>query len=174
MDKPKFEKPKSEYQQKILDVRRVARVMAGGRRFSFRVTVVIGNKKGKVGVGTAKGQDVTESVEKAVRQAKKNLIQVKIQDDTIPHEVSHKFKSGKVLLKPAKKGVGIIAGGAVRAVCDLAGIKNISGKITGRSSNMINNSRAAIGALKSLRIKKSTNQQIKETANQEIKKSAGQ
>ena len=153
MERPKMEKPKSEYQQKILDVRRVARVMAGGRRFSFRVTVAIGNKKGKVGVGTAKGLDVTGSVEKAVRQAKKNLIQVKMKDDTIPHEIFYKFKSAKVLLKPAKKGAGIIAGGAVRAVCDLAGIKNISGKITGRSSNMINNSLAAIGALKSLRLK---------------------
>ena len=148
-----MEKPKSEYQQKILDVRRVARVMAGGRRFSFRATVGIGNKKGKVGVGTAKGQDVTESVEKAVRQAKKNLIQVKMNGDTIPHEVAYKFKSAKVLLRPAKDGSGVIAGGAVRSVCDLAGIKNISGKITGRSSNMINNSLAAIGALKSLRLK---------------------
>ena len=153
MERPKMEKPKSEYQQKILDVRRVARVMAGGRRFSFRVTIAIGNKKGKVGVGTAKGQDVTESVEKAVRQAKKNLIQVKMKDDTIPHEIFYKFKSAKVLLKPARKGAGIIAGGAVRAVCDLAGVKNVSGKITGRSSNMINNSLAAIGALKSLRLK---------------------
>jgi len=92
-------------------------------------------------------------VEKAVRQAKKNLIQVKMKDNTIPHEIFYKFKSAKVLLKPAKKGAGIIAGGAVRAVCDLAGIKNISGKIIGRSSNMINNSLAAVGALKSLRLK---------------------
>lgn len=148
------EKNQSEFQQKILDVRRVARVMAGGRRFSFRVTVVIGNKKGKVGVGTAKGLDVTESVEKAVRQAKKNLIQVKMNEDTIPHDVSFKFKSAKIILKPAKKGAGIIAGGAVRSVCDMAGIRDISGKITGRSSNMINNSLATIGALKSLRLRK--------------------
>lgn len=147
------EKNKSEFQQKILDVRRVARVMAGGRRFSFRVTVVIGNKHGKVGVGTAKGLDVTESVEKAVRQAKKNLIMVKMLEDTIPHDVAFKFKSAKIMLKPAKKGTGIIAGGAVRVVCDMAGIKDVSGKITGRSSNMINNSLAAIGALKSLRLR---------------------
>lgn len=148
------EKNQSEFQQKILDVRRVARVMAGGRRFSFRVTVVVGNKKGKVGVGTAKGLDVTESVEKAVRQAKKNMIQVKMKDSSIPHDVSFKFKSAKIILKPAKPGTGIIAGGAMRSVCDLAGIKDVSGKITGRSSNMINNSLATIGALKSLRLKK--------------------
>ena len=148
------DKNKSEFQQKILDVRRVARVMAGGRRFSFRVTVVVGNKNGKVGVGTAKGLDVTESVEKAVRQAKKNMIQVKMNEDTIPHDIAFKFKGAKIILKPAKKGTGIIAGGAVRVVCDMAGIRDISGKIIGRSSNMINNSLAAMGALKSLRLRK--------------------
>ncbi len=147
------EKNKSEFQQKILDVRRVARVMAGGRRFSFRVTVVVGNKRGKVGVGTAKGLDVTASVEKAVRQAKKNMIQVKTDGDTISHDIYFKFKSAKILLRPAKKGAGIVAGGAVRVVCDMAGIKDISGKIIGRSSNAINNSLAAIGALKLLKLR---------------------
>ncbi len=147
----KYEKPKSEFDQKTLDIRRVARVMGGGRRFSFRITLALGDRKGKVGVGTAKGQDVSLAMDKAARRARKNMITVNIYKGTIPHEISCKFKSARIMLKPAKVGKGIIAGGAVRTVCDLAGIKNITGKILGKSTNQINNALATIKALKQLK-----------------------
>ncbi len=145
------EKPKSEFDSKLLDLARVTRVSAGGRRFRFRATVVIGNKKGKVGVGVAKGTDVAQAVEKASRLAKKDLIIVPITNDTIPYEVEAKFSSARVLLKPQKKGRGLVAGGTVRVVCALAGIKNISSKILGRTRNKLNNARATIKALKQLK-----------------------
>jgi len=140
-----------EYDQKLLDVARVVRVMAGGRRFRFRVTIVIGNKNGKVGVGVAKGSDVSIAVEKAVSDAKKHLIKVKIVNGTIPHQVEAKFGTARVLLKPGAKGRGIVAGGAVRAVCYLAGIENLSGKILGKTKNKLNNARATIKALEQLK-----------------------
>ena len=131
---------KSEFEQKVLDIRRVARVMAGGRRFSFRATVVVGNRKGKVGVGVAKGSDVTQAIEKAAYQGRKNMIIVQLaKHATIPHRVQAKFSSSVVLLKPAPEGAGIIAGGSVRAVADLAGIRNLSSKILSRSPNKLNN-----------------------------------
>lgn len=125
--------------------------MAGGRRFSFRVTIALGDRKGGVGVGTAKGLDVAASIEKAIQQAKKNITKINTYNGTIPHTVNMKFRSARVLLKPAKPGTGIIAGGAVRVICELAGIKNITGKIEGRSSNKINVSEATIIALRSLK-----------------------
>lgn len=144
-------KEEQEFEQKLLDVRRTARMMAGGRRFSFRAVVIIGNKKGKVGVGVAKGADVTMAVEKAVRQAKKNLIEIPITDDgSIGHRVEAKYSAAKVMLKPAVKGRGIIAGGTVRTICNLAGMTNISTKIIGRTTNQLNNARATILALKKL------------------------
>jgi len=142
-----------EYDQKLLDVARVVRVVAGGRRFRFRVTIVIGDKKGKVGVGVSKGQDVSLAVEKAVNDAKKHLIKVKIVDGTIPHEVQAKYGTAKVLLKPGIQGRGIVAGGAVRVVCNLAGIENLSGKILGKTKNKLNNARATIKALETLKSK---------------------
>ncbi len=142
--------PEREYEQKLLDIARVVRVVAGGRRFRFRATVVIGDKKGKVGVGVSKGQDVSLAVEKAVEDAKKHLIRVKIVDGTIPHEVDAKFNTAKVLLKPGIQGRGIVAGGAVRVICNLAGIENLSGKILGKTKNKLNNARATIKALKEL------------------------
>lgn len=145
------EREKSEYDQKVLDVARVTRVVAGGRRFRFRIVVIIGNKKGKVGIGVAKGQDVTAGVEKAVTNAKKNLILVPIVEATIPHEVWAKFGAAKVVLKPAKKGKGLVAGGVVRVICDLAGIENITSKIVSRSTNKLNNATATIEALKKLK-----------------------
>ena len=129
-----IQRQKSEFDQKTLDIRRVARTMAGGRRFSFRVTIALGDRKGGVGVGTAKGQDVATSIEKAIQQAKKDITKIHTHNGTISHTVSAKFGSARVLLKPAKSGTGIIAGGAVRSICELAGIKNITGKIQGRSS----------------------------------------
>ena len=147
------EKPKSEFDSKLLDLARVTRVSAGGRRFRFRATMVIGDKKGRVGVGVAKGKDVAQAVEKATRLAKKNLIIVPIVNDTIPYEIIAKFGAAKVLLKPQRKGRGLVAGGTVRVVCTLAGIKNISSKILGRTGNKLNNARATIKALQELKVK---------------------
>jgi len=147
------EKPKEEFESKLLDLARVTRVSAGGRRFRFRAVVVIGNKNGKVGTGVAKGLDVAQAVEKATRLAKKNLIEVPIIEDTIPHQVNSKFGAAKILLKPQRKGRGLVAGGTVRVICNLAGIKNISSKVLGRTGNKLNNALATIKALKKLKAK---------------------
>lgn len=145
--------PQDEFEQKLLDVARVARVTAGGRRFRFRAVVVVGDKNGRVGVGVNKGKDVQFAVEKAVRDAKKNLLAVPMtKQGSIPYEVYGKSGSSTVFLKPAPEGRGIIAGGAVRAVCDMAGYKSILGKIISRSSNKLNNARATIEALKKIKI----------------------
>jgi small subunit ribosomal protein S5 len=143
-----------EFDSKLLDLARVTRVAAGGRRFRFRATVIIGNKQGKVGLGVAKGLDVAQAVDKATRLAKKNLILVPIVEDTIPHEVRAKFGPARVLLLPKRKGRGLVAGGTVRVICTLAGIKNISSKILGSTSNKLNNARATMEALESLKLKK--------------------
>lgn len=143
---------KSEFDQKVLDIRRTARVVAGGRRFSFRASVVVGNRNGKVGLGVGKGADVSTAVEKAVNQAKKAIIFVPLTDaKTIPHESQAKFSSARVLLKPAREGRGLIAGGPVRVISDLGGIKNLTGKILGRTVNKLNNAKATIEALKKLK-----------------------
>ncbi|MFA6393650.1 MAG: 30S ribosomal protein S5 [Patescibacteria group bacterium] len=134
----------------MIDIARVTRVMAGGKRMRFRACVAIGDKKGRVGIGLAKGADVSGAVTKAVNKAKKNMIKVRITNDTIPHEVRHKFGAAKLLFKPAPEGRGVIAGGAVRAVIELAGIKNIVSKILG-TNNKVNNVKCAIEALKSLK-----------------------
>jgi len=143
---------KEEFESKVLDLARVARMTAGGRRFRFRAVVVVGDKRSRVGLGVAKGADVSEAVEKATRMAKKNLINVLIVDETIPHQVEAKVGAAKVILKPQKKGRGLVAGGTVRIVCSLAGIKNVSSKIIGRTGNKLNNARAVIEALKKLKI----------------------
>lgn len=143
---------KPEFEQKLLDVRRTARMVAGGRRFSFRAVVILGNKKGKVGVGVAKGADVSIAVDKAVKQAKKNLIDVVItEDSSILYKIEAKYSAARVMLKPAAKGRGVIAGGTVRAICNLAGIENITAKIIGRTNNKLNNARATIKALEKLK-----------------------
>lgn len=150
------EKSKDEFESKLLDLARVTRVAAGGRRFRFRAVMVVGNRAGKVGLGVAKGLDVAQAVDKATRLAKKNLIIIPIVKDTIPHEVLAKFSSARVLLKPRTKGRGLAAGGTVRVVCVLAGIKNISSKILGRTGNKLNNARATLEALKKLKIPQDT------------------
>ena len=143
---------RSEYDQKILDLRRTARVVAGGRRFSFRATVVVGNRAGKVGVGMGKGPDVASAMEKGAFQAKKNIIVVPITDKkTIPHEVAAKFKAACVLLKPGREGKGLVAGGPIRVIAGLAGIKNLTSKILGRTTNKVNNAAATIEALRKLK-----------------------
>ncbi|MCX6812875.1 MAG: 30S ribosomal protein S5 [Candidatus Azambacteria bacterium] len=144
---------KSEFEQKVLDIRRVTRVVAGGKRFRFRATVVLGDHKEHVGVGVDKGADTSEAIEKASRDARKNLILVPIKNNTIPHEVIGKFSSAVVLLKPAGEGKGIVAGGPVRVIISLTGIINITSKILGTTTNKLNNARAAIEALKKLSAK---------------------
>jgi len=145
-----FSKKDREFDQAIVDIARVTRVMAGGKRMRFRACVVIGDKNSKVAMGVAKGADVPLAVNKAVDKAKKNFITVPIINDTIPHEVYIKLKAARVLLKPAPQGTGIIAGGAVRTVVELAGISNVVSKILG-TKNKINNVTATIEALKRLR-----------------------
>jgi small subunit ribosomal protein S5 len=150
-EREKYEKPKDEFESRLLDLARVTRVAAGGRRFRFRAVIVTGNKAGKVGIGVAKGIDVAQAIEKATRISRKNLIIVPFVGDTIPHEVLIKFGAAKVLLRPQKKGRGLVAGGTVRIICNLAGIKNISSKILGRTGNKLNNAIATIEALKKLK-----------------------
>lgn len=139
-----------EFEQRIIDIARVTRVMAGGKRMRFRACVAIGNKKGKAAIGLAKGADVTNAVTKAVNRAKKNIIEVPIVNDTIPHEIRQKYGAAEILFKPARKGRGIIAGGAVRIIVELSGIKNITSKILG-TNNKVNNVKCAIEALKRLK-----------------------
>lgn len=147
-------KIKQEFDSKLLDLARVSHTRAGGRKIRFRVVMVVGNKKGKVGVASASGLDVASAIGKATRLAKKRVIQIPIINETIPHEVFAKFSSAKVLLRPQKKGRGLVAGGTVRVICSLAGIKNISSKILGPTRNKLNNATATIKALKQLKVKK--------------------
>ncbi|MDD5342241.1 MAG: 30S ribosomal protein S5 [Patescibacteria group bacterium] len=144
------ERKQSEFDQRIIDVARVTRVMAGGKRMRFRACVVIGDMKGRVSMALAKGSDVTLAVNKAVQKAQKHLFSVNLIEGTIPHEVRTKFKAAFVLLKPAPQGSGVVAGGPTRAVVELAGIKNIVIKMLG-SRNKINNVQATLLALKSLK-----------------------
>ena len=144
-------KPKSEFKEKVLDMRRVTRVVAGGKRFRFRATVVIGDEKGRVGVGIAKGLDVPQAVEKAKLNAKKKLITISLKDRTLSHEVDAKFSAAKVIIKPAKNGHGLKAGGAVRVVLLLAGVRDATAKCLGRTKNKLTNALAAIEALKKLK-----------------------
>lgn len=139
-----------ELDQSIIGIRRVARVMAGGRRFSFSVAIVVGNRKGKVGVGLGKAADTSLAIEKAFRDGKKRAIQVPLTEtNSISREVSAKHASAKVFIKPAP-GRGLVAGSSVRSVLELAGISDVSAKILSRSKNKLNNARAAIKALKKL------------------------
>lgn len=143
----KREKP--EYDQKLLDLARVTRVVKGGRRFRFRATLVIGNRKGKVGVGVGKGSDVSEAIKKAFDDAKKSMIIVPMHKNTILHEIIFKAGSARIILKPASPGKGVIAGGAIRSVVDLAGVKDITAKSLG-TSNKLNVARATVAAFANL------------------------
>lgn len=143
----------NEFEEVVLNIARVSRVVAGGKRLNFRATVVIGNKAGKVGLGVAKGADVNQAITKASQRAKKNLMIVPIVERTIPFDVKAKFKSAEVILKPARQGRGIIAGGATRVILALAGITNVTAKILGKTSNAINNAQATIKALRALKVK---------------------
>jgi small subunit ribosomal protein S5 len=144
------QKTKSEFEHVVLDLRRVARVVAGGKRFSFRATVVVGDRNGKVGVGVAKGADVSQAVEKAINQAKKNLIDAPIVNGTLPAQTSAKHSTAVILLKPAKPGKGIIAGSASRAVLSLAGFKDVTAKVLSATHNKLTIAMATLEALKKL------------------------
>ena len=144
------EQGKKEFEQKTIEVARVTRVVKGGKRMRFRALVVIGDKKGRVGFGVRKGADVSEAVNKAVNSAKKSMITMPLIDGTIPHEIKLKFKSSIIFLKPAKPGTGVIAGGAIRQVLDLVGVKNVLSKMLG-SSNKINNVMATYLALSKMK-----------------------
>jgi len=143
---------KDEFKEKMLDLRRVTRVVAGGKRFRFRATLVIGDEKGRVGIGIAKGIDVAQSVAKAKAGARKSIFMVPLKDGrTLPHEVYAKYSAARVFIKPAPQGHGIRAGGAVRVVLALAGIKDATSKCLGRTPNKLTNALATIEALKKLR-----------------------
>lgn len=140
----------AELKEKLVNLNRVAKVTKGGRTFSFAAIVVVGDGKGTVGHGLGKARDVSESIKKAVDDAKKNLIKVPIHEGTIPHAAKGKYGAGKVLVKPASDGTGVIAGGAMRAVLEIAGVQNVLAKSQG-SSNPHNVVKATINALSRLR-----------------------
>ncbi|MEK7664325.1 MAG: 30S ribosomal protein S5 [Patescibacteria group bacterium] len=144
---------RDEFETKLLDLARVTRVTGGGKRLRFRAVVVAGDRKSKIGIGIDKGRDVSQAIEKATAKAKKNLLNIVIIEGTIPYQVEAKFGPARILLKPQRRGRGLVAGGAVRTICDLAGIKNISSKIISGSKNKLNNARATMEALRKLKIK---------------------
>lgn len=145
-----FERAEKEFAQETVELARVTRVTKGGKRMRFRACVVLGDKKGRVGYGVAKGADVTLAMNKAERKAKKNMIQVILENNTIPHRTEAKYKAAMVLLKPAPEGTGVIAGGAARIVLSLAGVPNVVSKALG-SKNKINNVKATFEALSKLK-----------------------
>lgn len=147
----KEEAPQSEWQERVIQIRRVTKVVKGGKKLSFRAIVIVGNQKGQVGVGCAKASEVIIAIQKAVADGRKNLINVPIFKTTIPHPIVGRSGAGSVMLRPASEGTGVIAGGAVRAVLELAGIENILSKSLG-SKSPLNAANATMNALKSLRL----------------------
>ena len=153
--RPSFERPKPEFDQKMVSIRRVTRVVAGGRRMTFAVAIAIGDKKGSVGLGTGKGGDTAIAIAKALRQAKKNMFKIKTTKDmSITHEVSAKFSSARLSIMP-NRGKGLVSGSTVRDMLILAGIKNVTAKLHSGSKNKLNNARVAYKTLYMLREKSS-------------------
>ena len=142
-------KPESEWKERVIQIRRVTKVVKGGKKLSFRAIVIVGNQKGQVGMGCAKAAEVIIAIQKAIADGRKNLINVPIFKTTIPHPIKGRSGAGNVMLKPASQGTGVIAGGAVRAVLELAGIENILAKSLG-SKSPLNAANATMNALKSL------------------------
>lgn len=143
---------RSEFTQKIISIRRVTRVVKGGRRFSFSVVMVLGDKKGRVGVGSGKGTDTALAIEKAIRSAKKNMFRPKLTKKmSIPHDISAKYGASQIQILPAP-GRGLVAGSSVRTVLELAGIKDVTAKIFSRSKNKLNNAQATVKALQQLMV----------------------
>ncbi|HNU23973.1 MAG TPA: 30S ribosomal protein S5 [Mesotoga infera] len=140
----------NEFEERIIEIRRVTKVVAGGKNLSFRVVAIVGNREGKVGLGIGSAREVPTAIRKAVLEAKKNIVEVSIRNETVPHETVGKQDSARIMLKPAGPGTGIIANSPVRAVVELAGVKNILTKSLG-SSNTLNMARAALNGLVSLR-----------------------
>lgn len=146
------EKEVDLFEDRVVSINRVTKVVKGGRRFRFAALVVVGDHKGTVGFGLGKAQEVPDAIKKAVEDAKKNLVKIAIVNTTIPHTVIGEFGAGKVFLKPASEGTGVVAGGAVRTICELAGIQDILSKSLG-SKSPINTVRATFAGLQSLKTK---------------------
>lgn len=165
------QREKPEFDQQVIDLARVTRVTKGGKQMSFRACVLIGDRNGRVGYGVDKGKDVQIAVEKAVNQAKKNLIRIPLRKETLAHLAQAKYKAAKVMLMPAPKGSGIIAGSVIRSVFEMAGVPNASSKMLGKSNNKINNIKATFAALEQLQLrsgaKKSSAPKKKEVAKAE-------
>lgn len=147
--RPEIQPEEKQFDERTLHIDRVARVVKGGRRFRFRALVVVGDKKSRVGIGSAKGSDVTAAVTKATEVAKRNFVTVSLYKGTLPHEVEAKVSGAHILLKPASAGTGLIAGGAVRTILEVSGVSNVLSKSLG-SSNKTNTAYATIAALQSL------------------------
>lgn len=151
MERSRQQKPSrktDEFDETVLEIRRVTRVVAGGKRFMFRTSVVIGDRKGRVGLGIGHGKDVASSIEKAHAAAKKQLVSFPLKDNrTVPYDIDARYGAAKVRIKPVSEGHGLVAGGAIRIVLELAGVKDVSAKTLGNTSNKVNNARAALCAL---------------------------
>lgn len=144
-----IKKEPKEFEEEVIQIDRVVRVVKGGRKLRFRATVAIGNRKGKIGIGIGKSNEVTGAIQKAIAKAKKNLIKIPLDGSTIPHSIKFKFKAARLLLLPAVPGTGLIAGGTIRKVLELAGVKDILSKSLG-TTNKLNCSKVAFLALKAL------------------------
>ncbi|MFT5179940.1 MAG: small subunit ribosomal protein S5 [Candidatus Paceibacteria bacterium] len=154
------ERPANEFEQKMIDIRRVTRVSSGGRRFSFSVVMLLGDKKGKVGVGVGKANDTAVAIEKAMKSAKKTMIKIKTTPEmSIPHDIDAKYCSARVLLMPAP-GRGVIAGSALRDIIELSGLKDVNAKIISGSKNKLNIAQATLKALESIQTLKAKKEKV--------------